>query len=348
MVYSNCSCPDLLSIKHLPYDSSQGCNLSFYKPGLCISVQPDGLEGTVCEICQTCLGKCSCIDITNRSVHQSYIDVLIYSNGISSDHNVCSSFPFFSYYYKDMMSICCKQTETEEVVDRGKSKAERLQSIVRDLLIKEHPVDSRISDKTSSFMKRRLNSKLEDTFKQLLDSLQKLVKVSQEINEDQQLLDGDLKGSIDRILSPIGVSQMHSKYKQLLDYTKSLDSGLKSKKSKISNNSTVFNLSSGSECNAKLSCGRMNLKCCNEHLSVADLQGPLRFSHYSGLACATNKSLQFYYMDSDIHKHLLNRMGVDESRPSLMVVDMAQEERYILDQNLLLEFTSIGKIHIFS
>ena len=348
MVYSNCSCPDLLSIKHLPYDSSQGCNLSFYKPGLCISVQPDGLEGTVCEICQTCLGKCSCVDITNRSVHQSYINVLISSNGISSDQNVCSSFPIFSYYYKDMMSICCKQTEIEEVVDRGKSKAERLQSIVRDLLIKEHPVDSRISDKTRSSMKRRFNSKLEDTFKQLLDSLQKLVKVSQEINEDQQLLDGDLKGSIDRILSPIGVSQMHSKYKQLLDYTKSLDSGLKSKKSKINNNSTVFNSSSGSECNAKLSCGRMNLKCCNEHLSVADLQGPLRLSHYSGLACATNKSLQFYYMDSDVHKHLLNRMGVDESRPSLMVVDMAQEERYILDQNLLLEFTSIGKIHIFS
>lgn len=86
-------------------------------------------------------------------------------------------------------------------------------------------------------------------------------------------------------------------------------------------------------------CGK-NAPCCSRNLE--SIRSNLSLADFRGLACQTNKTLNFYLLDETRYKYLLENAGVDTSQPSLLVVDLSEKTHFSIKENL--NYLSVGKV----
>ncbi|XP_048465635.1 thioredoxin domain-containing protein 11 [Rhincodon typus] len=70
-------------------------------------------------------------------------------------------------------------------------------------------------------------------------------------------------------------------------------------------------------------------------------------SHITGLSCNTNKTLNFYLMDSNLHWRFATRLGANESaqvQEFATIIDLLDEVHYVLDQRQILDKSSIENV----
>ncbi|XP_043567924.1 thioredoxin domain-containing protein 11 isoform X3 [Chiloscyllium plagiosum] len=70
-------------------------------------------------------------------------------------------------------------------------------------------------------------------------------------------------------------------------------------------------------------------------------------SHITGLSCNTNKTLNIYLMDSNLHWRFATRLGANESaqvQEFATIIDLLDEIHYVLDQRQILDKSSIENI----
>ncbi|XP_072416092.1 thioredoxin domain-containing protein 11 [Chiloscyllium punctatum] len=70
-------------------------------------------------------------------------------------------------------------------------------------------------------------------------------------------------------------------------------------------------------------------------------------SHITGLSCNTNKTLNIYLMDSNLHWRFATRLGANESaqvQEFATIIDLLDEVHYVLDQRQILDKSSIENI----
>ncbi|XP_078415140.1 thioredoxin domain-containing protein 11 isoform X1 [Cetorhinus maximus] len=70
-------------------------------------------------------------------------------------------------------------------------------------------------------------------------------------------------------------------------------------------------------------------------------------SHITGLNCNTNKTLNFYLLDSNLHWRFATRLGANESaqvQEFATIIDLRDEVHYVLDQKQILDKSSIESI----
>ncbi|XP_067912518.1 thioredoxin domain-containing protein 11 isoform X2 [Heterodontus francisci] len=70
-------------------------------------------------------------------------------------------------------------------------------------------------------------------------------------------------------------------------------------------------------------------------------------SHITGLSCNTNKTLNFYLLDSNLHWRFATRLGANQSaqvQEFAAIIDLWDEVHYVLDQKQILDKSSIESI----
>ncbi|XP_059835132.1 thioredoxin domain-containing protein 11 isoform X2 [Hypanus sabinus] len=73
----------------------------------------------------------------------------------------------------------------------------------------------------------------------------------------------------------------------------------------------------------------------------------LHHTHIAGLSCNTNKTLNFYLLDSNLHWRFATRLGANESaqvQEFATIVDLWDEVHYVFDQKQVLNKSSIESI----
>lgn len=89
-------------------------------------------------------------------------------------------------------------------------------------------------------------------------------------------------------------------------------------------------------------CGK-NAPCCSRDLNSTRSSLPL--ADFPGLACQTNKTLNFYLLDNTRYKYLLENAGINTGQPSLLLVDLEAKTHFSMKDNI--NYLSIGKGFFF-
>jgi len=82
---------------------------------------------------------------------------------------------------------------------------------------------------------------------------------------------------------------------------------------------------------AKLMCGNISVPCPLDDYILRNINMLIK-----GLACHTNRSLNFFLLDYNKNKYLLNQIGIPHD-PTLLIIDLEKEEQYMLTEIVTLK-----------
>jgi len=254
-----------------------------------------------CDMCQHFNGDC--IGESSYFLNDMKIN---YNPTRYSNTNSCSCLQNYQYSSCKFRTICC--VNIPEATE--KNGPESFSSILHDVKRLGSSKTSKFSDRLDK-LKSYNNSAME--FKKALDSL---IKAFDLLIDVASKTDSDLKSKVDSTRHLLGAMLM----KRV--------------------NSTTQNqlklLRERCEMDRKLSLQRK----ANREKSI--MQQRMNFSSHDfiGLRCKTNRSVNFFYLDLDLHRTMLRGLGINGdyfgtslNHPILAIVDLKNEATFVMKES---------------
>ncbi len=265
--------------------------------------------GTRCSICRRCT-QSKCFYKSQFNIHLKNIEKCnLYLT--DSSRNICQSLQRDTYYYPDITSVCCFKdvsfkTPDIKIFDKRAKELQKKYSIHKELINKG--MDKMINLNELDFI-------LNDSMKMLLETMDKLSKLDantfKSTSSHKKLLQEQLADQ----------SRMHGFRDE--DVSKTGEHNEK-KSEKRSAESMKMHRNSihQSDCLYPPSLelpilSEQPLKSRNRNFSTSD---------FNGLRCKTNRTVNYFYLDVDIHKTMFSNLGMDRKMTrdltSLALVDL--------------------------
>ena len=305
--YSNCSLTDEL---HQSFSLQQGKDVKInnkqpsclkishnYSFGFCVSFETASLAIN-CNIYQQCKHwKCHC----KSQLDSKYLkSVILQKIRTTYPSDVCSCLKPGSYYYADVISMCCMERKLlqdrgsdilQEVVDnlRENQGKQAKQKELFDMELKQVGILD-----TSDLL-------LEDTLNSLSTALEGIMNVD---------TPGSLGKSSYTNLLARKLAVRNSK-RNIADYTAI----------NLAHNSHLQGGSVDASSNTPVA-----LPVDAEWHQMLPKRGSFSYQDLKGLKCKTNKTVNFYFLDYDVHETIVRGLGFDhtliQNRTSLALVDL--------------------------